>query len=183
MSLALEFLSSFFEVPKNTRADFAKAAGIDASLVTNILQGDVQLSSKNIPKLLRGFRTDHERREFLAAYLKDQVPRDFADDIRIHLSHLASGEDANTAEDEAELQARLIRAWLDLPNAKYRRRVVNFLVDLRKDAALRDLFARTMAYREGGSQGGGSLSPFPDKVAAALKRRASEGDPTRAPRK
>lgn len=145
MSLALEFLAAYFEQPATTKADFAKSAGVDPSLISQLLVGAVQISTKNLPRLLNGFRTDLERREFLAAHLRDQVPVEFADDVIVHQTSAILNE---AAEGDAafKLEVHLVEAFGALPSEAYRRRVVRFLHHLRKDSALRDIFRRTMDY-------------------------------------
>jgi hypothetical protein len=150
MSHAIDFLGDYFESKpgepgtRNTKADFAKAAGIDPSLVTQILQSTVQLSSKNVQKLLLGFRSDQERREFLTAYLRDQVPPYLADDVHITIAHHAVSESSDS--DAAQMEISLIAAFNDLTRKSDRLLAVRFLQQIRTDGDLRDLFRRAMRY-------------------------------------
>lgn len=149
MSLAIEFLSAHLEQVQTTQADYAKAAGIDPSLFTKLVQGEVTLSSKNVPKLLRGIRGEQARLEFLVKYLEDQIPADFNGEISVRLTKAGSPVSlAQEVGDEAAVEDQMIHAFSALPSDLYRRRVVKFLNHLKKDASLRDLFNRTLAYLE-----------------------------------
>jgi transcriptional regulator with XRE-family HTH domain len=149
MSLALEFISAYLARSEITQADFSKAAGIDASLFTKLAQKEVGLNAKNVPKLLRGFRTEEDRLEFLSKYLEEQIPADLSHAITIH-SKKQNGGDGMLMEDgeETPLDVQLVQAFAALPSDLYRRRVIRFLNHLKKDASLRDLFTRTVAYLE-----------------------------------
>lgn len=149
MSLALDYLSDYLERTKTTQADYAKSSGIDPSLFTKLVQKEVAMSGKNLPKLLRGIREDRERLDFLTAYLRDQIPADFADSITIHLNGQPAPDGGLMESGEEEsLDAQIAQSFAALPSDLYRRRVIRFLNHLKKDGSLRDLFSRTVAYLE-----------------------------------
>lgn len=149
MSLALEFLTDYLERTKTTQADFAKAAGVDPSLFTKLIQEEVGLNSKNVPKLLRGIHTEADRLEFLGKYLQEQIPDDLADGISVRISRAVPTGGALMEDAEEEpVDMQIMHAAAALPSDLYRRRLLRFLVHLRKDGGLRDLFTRTVAYLE-----------------------------------
>lgn len=171
MSLALEFLTDYLVRSKTTQADFAKAAGIDPSLFTKLVQEEVGLNSKNVPKLLRGIHNDGDRQDFLIKYLQEQIPADLSDSITVRVSRPTTGALEEDRSEES-LDAQIVRAFAALPSELYRRRVVRFLLHLRKDASLRDLFSRTCGYLEEADTG--SQLDFPEPVTqsyADLARR------------
>jgi transcriptional regulator with XRE-family HTH domain len=148
MSLAVDFLSEFFARGETTQTDFARAAGMTPTNVTDLLKGDVAISGRNLDKLLRGLRTEKDRKDFLTAFLRDQIPADYADDITIQLqAHKTEGA-LEDPDDAGALEGQMILAFASLPSDLHRRRLVHFAQTLRGDAKLRDLFARTMAYLE-----------------------------------
>lgn len=151
MSLAIDFLTDFLERTDQKQADFARTAGMTQPNLNDILKGHVEVSSRNLAKLLRGIRADYERDAFIAAYLRDQIPGDMADRVHVHLTR-AKGEGMVMEEAEGAdlLEANLAVAFAALPSDSYRKRVVRFLQQLRKDADLRDLFRRTMDYVDDG---------------------------------
>lgn len=151
MNLAHDYLREHLQGPDLTQADFAKAAGMTASNVSDLLKGDVSISDRNVGKLLRGFRTEKERHDFLVAYLRDQVPDDYSNSITILLK--SELEPTGLAEaKEPSIEVQLATAFAALPSDLYRRRLIRFLNHLKKDAALRDLFVRTVAYLEESDQ-------------------------------
>jgi transcriptional regulator with XRE-family HTH domain len=149
MSLALDFLKEYLSRPSQTQGDFAQAAGMTPPNVSDLLKGDVMISDRNLSKILRGLRSEKDRHDFLAAYLRDRIPTDYAEIVSVHLKPPADqrGLVMETGEGEPlELQA--MQAFASLPSDLYRRRVIRFLSHLKKDAGLRDLFTRTVAYLE-----------------------------------
>lgn len=149
MSLALDFLKEYLSRSDVTQADYAKACGIDPSLFSQLKSGDVSVSSKNLPKLLRGLHTAKDRLDFLTSYLRDQVPNEYANMVAIQIG--TGGESAwQVAEstDDSQLEPQALLAFAALPSRTYRLRIIRFLQTLRTDAKLRDLFGRTMAYLE-----------------------------------
>lgn len=149
MSLALEFLTDYLERTKTTQADFAKAAGVDPSLFTKLIQQEVGLNSKNVPKLLRGIHTEQDRLEFVGKYLQEQIPSDLSDGITIRVARSAAGLGVITEDPEEEpIDLQILHAAMSLPSDLYRRRLLRFICHLRKDAGLRDLFTRTVSYLE-----------------------------------
>ena len=151
MSLAKDFLSDYLSRHDLTQVDYAKAAGMTQTNLSDILKGDVEVSSRNLAKLLRGMPDDHERDAFIAAHCRDQVPSDQAERVLIHVTKSAA-RSGTLMEDQASygatLQEELLTAFNELPSAAYQRRVIRLLRHLRKDADLRDLFSRTVAYLE-----------------------------------
>lgn len=146
MSLAIDFLRGYFSRPDApSQADFAKASGMTGANVTDLLNAQVGISGRNVSKLLRGLGNDPDRLAFLAAYLRDEVPSDFAD--AIHIGVRTSGLE-EPPEGEQSLQDDLLQAFAALPSDMHRRRTVKFLQHLRRDHGLRDLFARTCVYLE-----------------------------------
>lgn len=195
MSLATDFLAEVFARKDYNQSDFARACGMTPTNVTDLLKGDVAISGRNLTKLLRGLRTEKDRLDFLTAYLCDQVPADYADEISIRLTAPAAacGMVMESSDPANELEAQLILAFSALPSDLYRRRLLRLTQTLRKDADLRDLFARTMAYLEE-QQGSGlssdtlksTLSPKELGAAAAAggksaKRALSKGGKRKTP--
>lgn len=149
MSLALDFLKEYLSRPDQTQADFAVAAGMTPPNVSDLLKGDVLLSDRNLPKILRGLRSERDRHDFLAAYLRDRVPADYADVISVHLKQPAVTGGLLMEDGEGEpLDVQIVHAFAALPSDLYRRRVIRFLGHLKKDPGLRDLFTRTVFYLE-----------------------------------
>lgn len=148
MSLALEFLDDYLKRTKTTQADFARAAGFDASLFTKLAQKEVSLSSKNVPKILRAISNDADRMRFLSKYLEDQIPGDFKESITVHFTGQAAGLVMEAEAEEEPLDIQVTHAFNALPSDLYRRRLIRFLNHLKKDSGLRDLFTRTVAYLE-----------------------------------
>lgn len=149
MSLALDFLKEYLNRPSQTQTDFAMAAGMTPTNVSDLLKGDVAISDRNLAKLIRGLRSEKDRHDFLTAYLRDRVPSDYADIITVHLRPpvVETGMVMEAGDDEP-LDAQIIRAFASLPSDLYRRRVIRFLEHLKKDGSLRDLFTRLVAYLE-----------------------------------
>lgn len=145
MSLTVDFLREYFARPDVTQADYAKLAGIDPSLLTKLMQEEVLISSKNLRKLLRGFPHFTDRVAFLNAYLRDQLPGEYADAISIRL--VKTPESANEEGDQEE---SLLQAFEALPSDAYKRRVIRFVRQLGRDAELRRYFAMTMRYVDDG---------------------------------
>lgn len=148
MSLALDYLREWLQRSECNQADFAKACGMTGANVTDILNGDVTVSARNLAKLLRGLRSEPERLDFLSAYLRDQVPSDYSDEINIRLRVPNGPLGVMDAGDEEPLDLQMAQGFAALPSDLYRRRVVRFLNHLKKDSGLRDLFTRTVAYLE-----------------------------------
>jgi hypothetical protein len=145
MNLALEFLKDYFEKPDAlNQGDFAKACGMSAANVSDLLSERISISSRNLNNLLRGFRDEGDQAAFLTAFLRDQVPVDFVDDVVIqHKKPSVLKEDSDAIVDT---ETEMIRAFSELPSDLFRRRVVIFLQHLRKDPDVRDLFTRTVAF-------------------------------------
>lgn len=147
MSLATEFLSAYLEQSETTQAEYSKAAGIDPSLFTKLIQGEVALNVKNVPKLLRGLDSESAKIEFLSKYLEEQIPPEFAGSVTVMLNKLTAP--SGTAMEDSEkdsMEIQLVLAFAALPSDLYRRRLIKFLAHLKVDAGLRDLFTRTVAY-------------------------------------
>lgn len=148
MSLALDNLAEYLKraaASGDTKADFARASGVHPSLITNILDGDVALSGKNVPKILQGFRTKDDRLAFLLAYLHDEIPQEHANEISVQLAKSSTEGLAESSIADAQ-EAQLLEAFFALPSDAYRRRVVTLVRALRSDAQLRDLFKSTVDY-------------------------------------
>lgn len=149
MSLATDFLTDYLGRTQMTASEFSRASGIPASNLSEIFKGDVEISGRNLGKFLRGIREEHERDGFLAAYLRGSIPEDQATRVLVHVKQ---DKRAAVAEgSEASLEADLAAAFDQLPNDTYRRRVVRFLAQLRRDEELRELFRRTMDYVDDGN--------------------------------
>lgn len=148
MSLTTDFLADYLIRSEQSQADFARAAGMTQPNFSEILNGSVEVSARNIGKLIRGFREEHERDAFIAAYLRDQIPAENADRITVHLSTPTGVLEERPEADRMNIEVEMIAAFDALPSDLYRRRVVKFLNKLRKDEELRDLFRRTMEYLE-----------------------------------
>lgn len=168
MSLAVDFLREFFARRETSQTDFARAAGMTPTNVTDLLKGDVAISGRNLDKLLRGFRSEKDRRDFLTAYLRDQIPADYADDITIQLRAPAEGMVCEGGDERDTLDAQIMLGFAALPSDLFRRRLVNFVQHLRGDAQLRDLFARTVAYLE--EEDGCGLDPDTLRATAEEKQ-------------
>lgn len=181
MSLATDFLADYIERSEQTQTDFARAAGMTPTNITEILKGTVNVSGRNLANLLRGIRDDHERDAFLAAYLRDNIPTDMADRVQVHLTRHRTGEAVMEGDDRANLEAELVLAFATLPNETYRRRVVRFLQQLRRDAELRDLFRRTMEYVDDDVEARRESSHRADQVTLASA--ATAANPAGKPRK
>ncbi len=177
MSLALDFLKEYLSRPGQTQTDFAMSAGMTPTNVTDLLKGDVAVSDRNLAKLIRGFRTEKDRHDFLTGYLRDRVPADYADVITVHLRS-PEGRPGLVMEDPAEdsLELQLTQAFAALPSDLYRRRVIRFLNHLKKDGSLRDLFTRTVAYLEEADTGSPlafpELTPGPSPLEIAEQETA-----------
>lgn len=181
-NLALDYLRE--HLANKTQLAFAQAAGMTAQNIGDILRGDVAISDRNLPKLLRAFDEEAQRQEFLAAYLRDRVPNEYADVVQIVARGAAVRESTS-----ADVTADLLEAFTALPSDLYRRRVVRLLQQLRRDDALRDLFVRTVAYLEeadtagatvagnaSGSAAVSSSSPVEPLIQSEDARRAARGD-------
>lgn len=148
MSLALDFLSEYLASTGTTQVDYAKAAGIDPSLFSQIKTGDVTINGKNFPKLLRGLRDEPARLEFLNAHLRDQIPPDFAEKISVRITPSTKAPGFPADDSEVSLEAQVMTRFADLPSDKHRRRVIRFLKHLKGDHTLQALFVKTVDYLE-----------------------------------
>lgn len=147
MSLATEFLIDYIERAEQTQADFARLAGMTPTNLTEILKGSVKIGARNIDGLLRAITSGAERARFIHAHLNDQIPSDLADSVTVHITQQAEpGMVMEGGNEEAQLEAELIAAYRALTTLTYKRRVVRFLRQLKRDADLRDLFQRIMGY-------------------------------------
>ncbi len=141
MKQARDFLQDFFsENPERTQAEFAKAAGMTGANLSDLLGGRVEISYRNLPRLLNGFESRSDKLEFLTAYLRDEVPADFEGDIVVAMK--GGGRKGKAAAREEEFAA----AWRALPGAGMQARILQLLRALRNDEALRDLFVRITDY-------------------------------------
>jgi predicted transcriptional regulator len=177
MGLATDYLSDYLQRLDLTQVDFAKAAGMTQTNLSDILKGDVEVSARNIGKLLRGLSDESERDAFIAAHLRDQIPEDQAERVVVHVSKpddQRGGVMEDKPDNDTIIEAELVAAFAALPSSTYRKRVLRLLRHLRKDADLRDLFSRTVAYLEDSDRAPVSYdSPVDEVVSEEEERRES----------
>lgn len=168
---ALSVLTDYLSESDTTQAEFAKAAGIDPSLFSQIKAGDVAISGKNLGKLLRGIREEPVRLDFLKAYLNEQIPDDYQTAITVSLVNAPSGR-WSIAEESSEpsLAEQMAHAFEALPSDLLRRRAIHLLTCLRNDTDLRDLFNRTVAYLEEPSSLSANRGPAPLEMSEGEKQ-------------
>jgi transcriptional regulator with XRE-family HTH domain len=148
VSASLDFLHEYLKREDITQAAFADACGMAPSNLSAILNRDIAIGSDNIPRLMRGVRGHEAKLRLLATYLRDQVPREFSNEIAVHLG--ASGESASglvmeTTDSHSQTSA-LASAFRELPSEKLQDAVLSFVQQLRDDGELRDVFLRMTAY-------------------------------------
>ena len=102
----------------------------------------MEISYRNLPRLLNGFESRSDKLEFLTAYLRDEVPADFEDDIVVGTR--SGGRKGKAEAREEEFAA----AWRALPGARMQARILRLLRALRHDETLRDLFVRITDYMQ-----------------------------------
>lgn len=192
--LAAEMLRSYLKDSGTSQADFAKAAGMDASTLTGILSLDISISAKNLPKLLRAFPVHNDKLSFLAAYLRDQVPSEHTDEVSIEVNPMrpgaTSGALCEVDIDPARLFADAAIAAIGQLPAQTQEQLYHLAKALRQDADLRTVFQGIMRYVPRAHPpvthhlGGGTPKPLPggmkpDPTLERLRKRAgrSAGNP------
>lgn len=144
MSLAVDYLREYLSEPNTTQAEFARGCGMTAPNISDVLKGDVAISRRNVGKLLRGF-PQNKRLHFLQAYLHDEIPEEYADDVTIQISSRRSRAQEECTLAEA-VEAALVSAFRSLPSDTYRGRVLTLVRALRGDEKLRELLKLTVEY-------------------------------------
>lgn len=119
-----------------------------ASNLSSILSYDIMVGHENIHKLLRGLNNREARLRMVAAYLRDSVPKEFSNNVVVHVgdqNELMQGLVAESGPTDTAAAAALA-AFHELPSPKLKDSTVTFLRSLRDDAELRDIFTRLIAY-------------------------------------
>ena len=147
VSASLSFLNEYLRREGVTQVAFAEACGMAASNLSAILNRDTAVSGENIQKLLKGIRSKEAKLRMLAAYLRDEIPREFADEIAIQLVN-DIGSDVSLVMEAPRRDAAsvLLSAFNELPTTTLKAQVSLLARRLRDDEELRDLFTRMMSY-------------------------------------
>lgn len=144
VSLALDFLRAHLEHQQISQAEFARRCDMTPANFSEVINGTVALSARNLERLLRGFKDEQDQLEFLAAYLRDEIPKEYADRIEV-----SSGKRSFIVEEGAAGDADLVANYSALPTKKLREAVQICLRQLRIDSEFRALFVQTMNYMIG----------------------------------
>lgn len=145
MSLAVEHLRDYLARENVTQADFGKACGYDASLVSNVLSGSVGISARNLDRLLSGVKPPTDKLRFIAAYLRDQVPAEHVHQVSVNVENDGSAANGD-ATDEASLVSVAITHLLDELPMHTKTQLFHFVKALRRDTQLRSVFEGLMRY-------------------------------------
>lgn len=142
MSLASDFLRDYFRRNGDiTQHQFSLASGLPASQITKILRHGAGIAPERLAGLCSAFGDEYERAAFLTSWLRDQIPHEHADIVKI-----SPGDKAEkvVAEDGNGEVFALVDAFNALPGDSYRAAVLRLMNTMQTDAELRDLFRRIM---------------------------------------
>ena len=146
MSLARDYLKDYLRRENCSQAEFARRCEMTPPNLSDVLssnaENSVEISSRNVGKLVRGFAEEQDQLEFLAAYLRDEIPDGYADRVDVDVRNADAVREAAIEDPTAELLA----GFAALPSKKLKRAVLSMLAHLRVDTEFRDLFLRTMSY-------------------------------------
>lgn len=131
-----------------TQAEFAIACGMDASTITDVLSGNVRISSRNIEKLLHGLPARAEQLQFLAAYLRDEIPLDYANDISVGVEKSVAQKQEKSAAAYGADEGDLLNAYRELSARKHRDLALSVIRQIRSDTELRNLISQVMEYAD-----------------------------------
>jgi transcriptional regulator with XRE-family HTH domain len=123
-----------------TQAELAKLCGVAAPTIGHYLSGGIEVSRKNLAKILRGISAHDDQVHLLLAYLDDQIPQE----LRGAVSIVAAGEPM-VSEAAATYADPFADALAGVHAAT--RESLEALVDrLKDDKDLCELVERTVAY-------------------------------------
>jgi transcriptional regulator with XRE-family HTH domain len=137
-ALALERV---IERRKMTNAELARLCGVAPSTIGDFIDGQITVTKKNLPTILRGVTHRRDQIELVLAHLRDETPEEFRAEIEIRLAQAQQLE-----EPEAQDDTLAAVSELSLLPKRLRAHLISLMRRLAGDAQLRDLVARTVSY-------------------------------------
>lgn len=123
------------------RSSLAKACGVVPSTIGDYISGKIEVTRKNLLRILTGIPEKNDRELLLRAYLEDQIPEEYRTVFGIERKNAGKAQ----AHGEALAAAEIIQGM----NGAMQKKLITLLRRIRDDAELRDLLSRTIAYIDG----------------------------------
>jgi transcriptional regulator with XRE-family HTH domain len=130
-----------------TRAELARLCKVQPSTIGDYLNGQIEVTGKNLAKILRGVTHEADQIRLLIAYLEDQIPEELREAVLIEPARaggLCVEEDAPNSADPLE-----IIALLNSLSVTLRADLILMLRRLHDDTDLRRLISMSVNYLKG----------------------------------
>lgn len=148
MSLAIAYLKAYFDRGDVTQADYAARCEVDAAHISKLLRGQVAISGRNLPKFIAGFSSEIDRFGFLVAYLRDQIPTEYAHKVTVTADVRGSDTTVGKAAEfaESEVYTAALGHIASLLPTQIQEKLYHLAKALRSDLELQDVFHAIMRY-------------------------------------